>query len=544
MLLFVGKEMRGIWERYRKDEQGTVRKNRGGRLFVVLAFPDRYRVGMANLGLHLVYRLLNEQPDVVCERTFLPDPEVEAELRRTGKPLTTVESESPIHEADILAFSIPWELNYPGVLKILELSKIPLRAEERTEWHPMVIAGGFAVTMNPLPILPFLNFFALGFAEGVAKDLTSWYNWIAKRGRRQSSPERKQGTTLREKAIGAWFGEPGNRSLHRSKERSNDRSKGERRPLSFWLPARTEILTPHNEFGETMLLEIGRSCPWRCKFCATPPVYGRPLFAKLGQILRNIEEAPFTVKRVGLVSPTPTDHPEIFQICEALVERGLEFTLSSLRADSVSLELMRLIAKGGQRTITLAPETGTSRLAKFIGKKGAFERIWEAVAEAEEAGIRLVRLYFMVGLPTETEEDVGAIGCMLEKMSKLHPKVKFTASLGAFVPKPRTPFERSRMEPLPLLERKIEEIKRMSEGLPNVEVTSDSPRWAYIEAALSRGDERMAEVLQRAHELGGTFGAWRRAARELGVNLDSYALRERAPDEPLPWGEVASAFGG
>jgi len=520
--------MRGIWERYRREEKGAVRKDRGGKLFVVLAFPDRYKVGMANLGLHLVYRLLNEQPDVVCERTFLPDPEEEEELRRTGRPLTTVESETPVYEADILAFSIPWEVNYLGVLRLLELSKIPLLPEERSEWHPVVIAGGFAVTMNPLPILPFLDFFCPGFAEGVVKGLTSWYNQVGDRGRRLSSPERKQRTTLRDKAIGAWFVEPGNRSHHRRNGRSKEWSNGGRRPpFLSWLPARTEVLTPYSEFGETFLLEIGRSCPWRCKFCATPSVYGRPLFASLDQILSSIDTAPFPVRRVGLVSPAPTDHPEIVDICKALLERGLKFTLASLRADSSTAELMRLIAEGGQRTITLAPEVGTLRLAEAIGKRGAFERVWDAVAYAEEAGIRAVRLYFMVGLPTETEEDVEAIGRMLKEMSRRHPRVKFTASVGAFVPKPGTPFERSGMEPIPILERKIRKIERAARPLPNVEVVSDPPKWAYIEAVLARGDERTAEVLLRAYRLGGTFSAWRRAARELGVDLDDYALKGR-----------------
>ncbi|MHB0913083.1 MAG: radical SAM protein [Armatimonadota bacterium] len=484
-------------------EIGTVRKSHADRVKFALAFPNTYHVGMSNLGFQIIYRLLNDRNDCVCERTFLPDAEDIGE----ASPLVTLESETPVRDFDVVAFSLSYELDYPNVLRILSLSGIPELAEERSD-GPLVIAGGPAATFNPETMAPFVDAFAIGEAEAILPGIV----------------ETLRGTNRADlldalaKVPGVYVPRLGNRVQRQYVPSLEDHA------------AASAILTPETEFGNMVLAEVSRGCGRRCRFCAAGHIFLPARSRSARSVIAEIER--WGGNRVGLVGASVFDHPSSVLICDALVERGRLFSISSTRADTLNADIAQTLHRGGHETLTIAPEAGTERLRMAIGKRLTDEAVLRSAAVAWDGGFRRLKLYFMVGLPTETDEDISAIPGLVEAIAGKFLWQKISVSVSCFVPKPWTPFQWAGMDAEKVLAAKLDKVKRAVRGIRRTEVSAESAREAVVQGVLARGDRTLRDAILAAS---GAAPNWRAAFRETGVDPSFYAQRERGEDEVFPW---------
>jgi radical SAM superfamily enzyme YgiQ (UPF0313 family) len=522
-------------------EKGAQAREWGAAWPVALVYPHIYPVAMGNLGFQVIYRLINAQPGLVCERAFLPGPEEWEEHRRTNTPLLTLESQRPLSDFAAVAFSISFEGDYPQVLQILEAGQIPLLAADRGPGDPLVLAGGVATFLNPEPLAPFVDAFFLGEGEAGA---APFFQFLAEAG-----GSRDRHTILRELAQtipGVYvprgyqprYGPDGTLTAFTPEPGYPPRVRPPHLPELAPYPTHSHILAPQSEWGEMFLVETGRGCSRGCRFCAAGFVYRPPRERKAGslypQILAGLEES----RKVGLVGAAVSDHPEVKDLCRQVLDAGGGIGISSLRADTADEELLRLLARGGVRTVALAPDAGSERLRRVLNKGLTREDLALAAAALNASGLSRLRLYFMVGLPTETLEDVEEIPQLVRHLQ--HRVLKesrgkrrlglITLSLSSFVPKPFTPFQWAPFLEVGELKKRLKAVRQGFQGVKEVRVNTDLPKWAYVQALLARGDRRAGELLLAAHARG-----WTRAFRESPVNPDFFTLRERREDELFPW---------
>jgi radical SAM superfamily enzyme YgiQ (UPF0313 family) len=522
------------------QEQGAIRKDWGGKVPVALVYPNTYAVGMSNLGFQTIYAHLNRRRDVVCERVFLPDPEDMAELRRTGESILSLESQRPLRDFRLVGFSVTYEGDYINVLRLLGLAGIPLRAAKRLDHDPILVMGGVCAFSNPEPLAPFMDLVAVGEGEELVGELVEAYQ--ATDGVRQAfldavtslegvyvpaKYEVSYGDEGRLLAVVAREGAPA--IIHKRRLLKVD-------DFETIAPVRT----PQAEYGHMALLEVGKGCGRGCRFCLEGQVY-RPVRHRSVDALRDTvmalaKESP----RLGLVGACVSDYPRMAELLNVVAESGMELSISSLRADSLTEELVAALARGGHRTVTVAPEAGTERLRRAIRKEISDEQLYAACDLIRRHGIPNLKCYFMIGQPTETREDVEAIpelaGRLLARLRVLDPSGKpfgrLTLSISSFVPKPWTPFQWAPFDGTGALEAKLERIKRGVRRFANVRVLHENPREAYLQALLARGDRRVADFLELAAALDGD---WRRALREWDGDADAYTTRPRDVDERMPW---------
>jgi len=523
------------------EEQGTVRKDWGGRVAFALVYPNSYAVGMSNLGFQTIYRHLNAMPGVVCERVFLPDPEDVAELRRTGGVPFSLESQRPLTDFHMLGFSVTYEGDYINVLRLLTLAGIPLRAAGRRPRDPLVLMGGVCAFSNPEPMAPFMDVIAVGEGEELVVELIERY--------REGDGDRKtlldalaavEGIYVPERYAVAWA--PGG-GLAAVTPRAGAPAIVAKRRLKNVNAFETiaTVKTPSAEYGHMALLEVGKGCGRGCRFCLEGQVY-RPVRHRSLDALRETvaQLAKSGETRIGLVGACVSDYPWIGDLLKIVEENGLEVSISSIRADSLTDGLVEALARGGHRTLTVAPEAGTERLRRVIRKAITDEQILAACDLVRAHGIPNLKTYFMLGQPTETREDVEAIPAlaelMLERLRVPDPSGKpfgrLTLSISSFVPKPWTPFQWAPFDGAASLQTKLEIVKRGTRRFANVRVLHENPREAALQALLARGDRRVADFL----ELAASFdGDWRRALREWRGEPDLYTTRPRPIEERLPW---------
>ena len=523
------------------EEQGTVRKDWGGRVAFALVYPNSYAVGMSNLGFQTIYRHLNAMPGVVCERVFFPDPEDVAEFRRTGGVPFSLESQRPLTDFHMLGFSVTYEGDYINVLRLLTLAGIPLRAARRRPRDPLVLMGGVCAFSNPEPMAPFMDVIAVGEGEELVVELIERY--------REGDGDRKtlldalaavEGIYVPERYAVAWA--PGG-GLAAVTPRAGAPAIVAKRRLKNVNAFETiaTVKAPSAEYGHMALLEVGKGCGRGCRFCLEGQVY-RPVRHRSLDALRETvaQLAKSGETRIGLVGACVSDYPWIGDLLKIVEENGLEVSISSIRADSLTDGLVEALARGGHRTLTVAPEAGTERLRRVIRKAITDEQIVAACDLVRAHGIPNLKTYFMLGQPTETREDVEAIPAlaelMLERLRVPDPSGKpfgrLTLSISSFVPKPWTPFQWAPFDGAASLQTKLEIVKRGARRFANVRVLHENPREAALQALLARGDRRVADFL----ELAASFdGDWRRALREWGGDPDFYTTRPRPLDERLPW---------
>jgi len=521
-------------------ERGALRKEPGGRLGVALVYPNAYRLGMANLGLHAVYRLLNADPAALCERAFLPE---------DGGPPRTVESGRPLAAFDVVAFSLSFEDDYANVLAILDRAGLPLRSAERDGRHPLVVAGGIAVQINPEPVAPFFDAFLVGEGEVLVPPFLAY-------ARGAAAARRSRGELLRALAdlpgsyVPALYEvaysdtrAPGGAWVTRFEPQDGAPERVARR----WLPDLRGVATsrvvdsPDAQFGDLFLTEVARGCLWGCRFCAAGFVQRPYREVDLETLRGEAREGIARGQRVGLVGPDTSDHTGLDPLTCFIAEEGGTFSPSSLRVDAITPELSARMAAGGERSITLAPEAGTERMRRVVNKDFTDDRIVQAAESALSRGMQHVKLYFMCGLPTETDDDVLGMARVAVRIREevMLPRAKATGRMGRislsvnpFVPKPWTPFQWAPMQERGCLEAKRRLLERTLRP-KGIDVDFLSPREAWLQALLSRGDRRCADLLELAHRE--TGGDLRQALRRWPHDPDFFVHREAGVDERLPW---------
>ena len=520
-------------------ERGAIRKEPGGRLGIALVYPNVYRLGMANLGVHAVYRLLNAEPGARCERAFLPE---------DGGPPRTVESGAPLSEFDVVAFSLSFEDDLGNVLRILDGAGLPLRAADRDGRHPVVVAGGIAVQINPEPVAPFLDAILVGEAEALVPPFLEALRVALAGG--ASRPE-LLGALARVR--GAYV--PGLYDVAYADTRAPGggwvtrraaREGAPERVARVFLPAlrgptSRALDTPDAQFGDLYLTEVARGCLWGCRFCAAGFVQRPYREVDLDALRAEAREGMARGQRVGLVGPDTSDHSGLDALTREIAEAGGTFSPSSLRVDAIGPALASRLAAGGERTVTLAPEAGTDRLRRVVNKDFPDDRVVQAAEDAIAAGMTSVKLYFMFGLPTETDEDVLGMATlatrireevMLPWARKRGRMGRIALSVNPFVPKPWTPFQWAPLAPRAALEARRRLLERTLRP-KGIEVESLSAREAALQALVSRGDRRVADLLELAHRE--TGGDLRAALRRWPHDPDFFVHREVGEEESLPW---------
>lgn len=499
-------------------EEGAITKDWGGRLPIALIYPNAYYLGMSNLGLHAVYSLLNSYAEVVCERVFW-----ERENRDKKLAPLSLESKRPLSDFAVLAFSISYELDYFNVVSILKASGIPLYAADRDERHPVVIAGGPCITANPVPLSPFFDCLCVGEAEPILPTMLPILS-------------ESIGST-RDELLTALASLPG----VYVPQHSTVPVARQWAPNLDDFPVTSVVLTADTELGDLYLIEVERGCNWGCRFCLVSTTFSPMRFRSVDKLIEQAKRGLKFRRRIGLVGPAVSSHPQIEELLVRLRQMGAKFSISSLQISHLSDKVLSEIAKGGVRTLTLAPEAGSQHLRQVIKKRISEEKILELTGKVAEQGIKQLKLYFMIGLPSETDEDI-------EEMIKLTVKCKnildrqqggtrLSLNIAPFVPKAGTPFQWLPMAPLQTLKHRLSLLKN-NLSPKGIKVKSESPAWSQIQGVLARGDARVAEVLANIEEV--SLAGWRRAVEKCHLDIDFYVNQRWDTTEKLPWAVVDS----
>jgi radical SAM superfamily enzyme YgiQ (UPF0313 family) len=471
-------------------EKGTVFKDPGGRINIALCYPNSYSVAMSSLGFQGIYGFLNSLPDVVCERVVFPDQEDLEEFEESRTEPFSLESKRPLSAFEIIAFSVSFENDYPNLVRMLKLAHIPARRAERTGRYPLVVMGGVCAFYNPEPLADFMDIIFVGEAEEMLAEFLSVYRAGDEREKILERAAAIEGLYLP-----GWYEEwydaegrlAGRTASHGAPEiirKRFIRDIGK----SF---LRSSVVTPEAEFSNMYLLEAMRGCPWSCRFCVAGHIY-RPVRKKdFARLEREVKEAAGKSQKVGLIGPSLSDYPHAEQVLQM---EGVDFSITSLRASRQSARLVQLMK--GHKSISIAPEAGTQRLRDVINKRITEEDIHETARLILESGVETLRLYFMIGLPTETMTDIEGLIDLVKTVRKNNPRGFIRLSVSTFVPKPFTPFQWHPMEPLKSVKEKLRLIKKGLAQEKGVRVFHDVPKHAYLQGLFALGDRRVGRVVE------------------------------------------------
>lgn len=532
-------------ERRLSAERGRIER-KSARFRVALGFPNTYEVGMSNLGFQTIYRQLNQMDQVACERFFLFD-------FPPYRGTRTLESNRNIKDFDLIAFSVPFELDYPNILNLLKLSEIPLLSSQRKENTPLIIAGGVAPTLNPEVLAPFVDCLFIGEAEEMLEEFMelylSFYRHRVPKERILLELSRIEGVYVprfyefRYHRDGTVKGMKAQKGVP---EKVVSRRVNLRDIETFSL-----ITSPYAHFKNSFLVEVGRGCARGCRFCAAGFAYRPCRFYTKESVLSQVEKYAGSSRHVGLIGSLISDHPQLENICQALQSRGFEIGTSSLRVDSVSENLLKILVESGMRTLTIAPEAGTERMWKTISKNISKEAVLKSAELASEAFIPTLKLYLIIGLPFEREEDIDGIVDLVREVHRIfiqeHKPGKarekkrslrrLRISVNPFVPKPHTPFQWCGMDQENELKRKLNKIISGLRSLKGVCVEKKSVRQAVLQGLFSLGNRDVGKGLYYTVEENLNFRlAWKKA----GVQPKLIAFQPKKLASPLPWDIVDS----
>ena len=530
-------------------ERGSIKKKWTNRVPIALVYPNTYSLGMSNLGFQLIYQLLNLDDTLVAERVFLPE---------SGTRPLTVESGRPLTDFPLLFFSVSFEQDYRYLIMLLEMSGIPALSRERTlessnnlsrkNWeYPLVIAGGVATFMNPEPLAPFIDLFVIGEAEPILPsvvtrlttglgsrqrkeellaEIAASYpgcyapalykvNYDATGNFKEIVPDNKY-PILPQRIKKVFLDSPENTAAHSS------------------------ILTPSAEFSNLFMVELGRGCSRGCRFCAAGFIYRPPRLWDAGSIINAIAAKPENCSRIGLLGMEMARAEDVALVSDYLADKSCSLSFSSLRADIFNPSLIKLLGRSKLKTAAIAPDGGSERLRRVINKGLDENDVLTAAEILTQKGIRNLKLYFMIGLPTESQADLSEMVNLIQNVKNTVLNVgrmkgqlpSITLSINCFVPKPWTPFQFHSMENVTDLKQKFKFLRKKLSSEPNIRIKTENPDKALWQAVLARGDRRVGIALLQTVRTG---VPWRRALAEESITAEYYTARKREPDEPFPW---------
>ena len=525
-----------------KDEDSRVTVNPHAGQKVAIVYPNTYFVGMSNLGLHIIYEEINLRNDSVCERIFLPEKKELEAYDKIKTPLMSVETQRPMHQFDVVAFDVTFEMDYFHIPLMLRHGRVPIMGKDRTEFDPIVIAGGPCATFNPEPFADFIDAFIIGEGEGIVSRVLD----IIRDGKMEGLDRH---AILRQLANISGVYVP---SLYVPIYSDDGEFKGydiaegapktiKRHFEMLTSGGETVVATNYTEFGAMYIIEVARGCGRHCRFCMAGYCFRVPRVRPLEILKEGVDRAEKLGKKVGLMGAAISDYPEVDELVTYIRSKDMRYSCASLRADSLTQAVVDGLADSGQKTITIAPETGSERLRRVINKGISEEHLQNAATLSAKSGIQHMRLYIMIGLPTETDEDIEAIVGLAERtqahMAEVGCKGRLTLSINPFIPKPFTPFQWMAMDNQKTVEKKLQYIKKALQKNRRIEVLVESPKEAYIQGVLARGDRRLGAVLAACAADRGSksFKAEMKAA---GLDMDAMNYRERSFDEFLPWSHL------
>jgi radical SAM superfamily enzyme YgiQ (UPF0313 family) len=470
-----------------QNELGTIRKSHSGKLKIALIYPNAYSVGMSNLAIHTLYRQFNHRDEIVCERVFFDHNE-------TGIP-RSLESGTKLTEFDLLACSLSFELDYLNLIRLLHRANIPLLREERNSREPFLLAGGIAISANPEPLADIVDAVVLGEAEEIIEPILNIF-----------IPSNRTKTELLSE-----LGLLSSIYIPEITESSENLTRLHIKELDRY-PTVSQIITPYTEFKNMFLIELGRGCPYRCRFCLASCFYAPLRYRTLSHIREQIDKSRLltgsdTYPRIGIVATAIADYPQLDQFCEEMMQKNIAVSFASLRADNAPDSLLRLLKQSGQKTITFAPEAGSESLRKIIGKPIADKHLIDMVERSVDFGILNIKLYFMIGLPQETNADIHALinlsrglrNTLLSASKWLGRAGKLIIAINPFIPKKGTRFEKEPMASRAQLNEKIKLIRERLRKESNLQLHITNPKLAGLEAELSLGGRELSQrLIQRS----------------------------------------------